>query len=302
MLGGSILGALASSGIHEVLAPVRDVMDLRSRASCESLLRREKPDLVIHAAAKVGGIKANLREPVAFLAENLTMDTNLILSALDLGINKLIYIGSSCMYPRNYRQPLVEDDILGGHLEASNEGFALAKIAASKLCTYASASLGVAYKTLVPSNLYGPGDTFDLESAHLLAAVVGKVHLAKMANAREVEVWGQGTARREFTYVGDIASWMVSHLDFIEGLPPILNLGVGVDYSINDFYTTAMKVMNYEVPLIHDPTKPEGMKAKLMDSSLAKAHHGWNPTTDLTQGIEKTYQWFLDRQETGARL
>jgi GDP-L-fucose synthase len=302
MLGGNVVQAFQSAGTGSVLGVTRDDLDLRDAEALAALLKETKPDLVVHAAAMVGGIQANIKNPFDFLHSNLSMDANVVQSCVAAGVQKLIYLGSSCMYPKNFRQPLVETDVLAAPLEPTNEGYAIAKIAGSKLCEYASESFGLNYKTIIPSNLYGPGDNFNPGSSHLLASVIRKVHQAKESGSDGIDVWGSGGARREFTFVGDLASWVAASVDDIESLPPLLNLGIGVDYSIDEFYLAAMKIIGYQVPLIHDPTKPEGMMAKLMDSSLAKTHHGWNPTTALTQGIEKTYRWFIERQETGARL
>jgi GDP-L-fucose synthase len=206
------------------------------------------------------------------------------------------------MYPKDYRQPLVETDILAAPLEPTNEGYAIAKIAGSKLCEYASISFGLNYRTIIPSNLFGPADNFNPGSSHLIASVVRKVHEAKVSGATEIEVWGSGSARREFTYVGDLASWVVASLTKIDELPSTLNLGIGKDYSIDEFYAAAMSALEYQVPLVHDLSKPEGMRAKLMDSSQARASYDWDPKTDLVTGLKMTYQWFMNSQDSGARI
>jgi len=302
MLGSNLLRKINSSQEHIGIGLTRADLDLRDRKALSHILTREKPDLLIHAAAKVGGIQANIESPFDFLASNLSMDTNVIQSCISAGLENVLYLGSSCMYPKDYRQPLVESDILGAPLEPTNEGYAIAKIAGSKLCEYASYSFGLNYRTIIPSNLYGPGDNFNPDSSHLIASVIRKVHEAKLSGATEIEVWGSGSARREFTYVGDLASWVVASLPKIDELPSTLNLGIGEDYSIDEFYAAAMSALEYQVPLVHDLSKPEGMRAKLMDSSKARANYGWNPKTDLVTGLKMTYQWFLDRQEKDARL
>jgi GDP-L-fucose synthase len=293
MLGSALVRTFEALENHEVLPLTRSDLDLRNQTDFEKQLRHFSPDLVIHAAAKVGGIQANISHPVEFLADNLQMDTNIIKTSLSNGVENLLYIGSSCMYPRDYRQPLVERDILQAPLEPTNEGYAIAKIAGSKLCEYASKSLGVSYKTIIPSNLYGPGDNFKPGSSHLLASVIRKVHEAKVNGSSEIDVWGSGNARREFTYIEDLSEWIAARASSLSELPSILNVGIGVDYSVNEFYQTALDSLEVSADLRHDLTKPEGMQSKLMDSTLARQSFGWSPRTDLNTGIAKTYQWFL---------
>ena len=199
------------------------------------------------------------------------------------------------MYPKDYRQPLSESDLLMGPLEPTNEGYALAKIVGAKLCEFASSTAGVAYRTVIPSNLYGPGDNFEAKTSHLLASVIRKVHEAKLVGGNSVEVWGSGEARREFTYIDDLAEWMVKAATKVEMLPQYLNLGFGKDYSVTDFYKAAMKVIGVEAELRYDRTKPDGMKQKLLDSSLARESADWDPTTTIEEGIEETYRWYLEQ-------
>ncbi|MEN9954860.1 MAG: hypothetical protein RLZZ41_524 [Actinomycetota bacterium] len=293
MLGSALLRTFESLENHDVLPLTRADLDLRSKTDFEKQLRDFTPDLVIHAAAKVGGIQANISHPVEFLADNLQMDSNIITTSLANGVENLLYIGSSCMYPRDYRQPLVEADILQAPLEPTNEGYAIAKIAGAKLCEYASRSSDVNFKTIIPSNLYGPGDNFNPGSSHLLASVIRKVHEAKLNHSNEIDVWGSGKARREFTYIYDLSEWIAGRASSLKELPPVLNVGIGVDYSINEFYQTALESIGISAELKHDLTKPEGMQSKLMDSTLARESFGWSPKTDLNTGIAKTYQWFL---------
>jgi GDP-L-fucose synthase len=271
----------------------RSDVDLSSGLATSSKLAQVNPDLVIHTAAKVGGIQANISQPVEFLARNLEVDRNVILNSLEIGIPQLIYVGSSCMYPKDYRQPLRESDLLMGPLEPTNEGYALAKIVGAKLCEFASSTAGVSYRTVIPSNLYGPGDNFDPKTSHLLASVIRKVHEAKLAGRNSIEVWGSGEARREFTYIEDLAEWMVETATRVEMLPQYLNLGLGKDYSVTDFYKAAMRVIGVEAELSYDPTKPDGMKQKLLDSSVARESADWDPPTTIEEGIEETYQWYL---------
>lgn len=294
MLGSSLLRKfLSASPDVEVVGLTRSDVDLSSGSAISAKLDQEKPELVIHTAAKVGGIQANISQPVEFLARNLEVDRNVILNSIEIGIPQLIYVGSSCMYPKDYRQPLRESDLLMGPLEPTNEGYALAKIVGAKLCEFASSTAGVSYRTVIPSNLYGPGDNFDPRTSHLLASVIRKVHEAKLAGRNSIEVWGSGEARREFTYIEDLAEWMVEAATRVEMLPQYLNLGFGQDYSVTEFYKTAMRVIGLEAELSYDPTKPDGMKQKLLDSSLAKESADWDPTTTIEAGIEETYMWYL---------
>ena len=302
MLGSNLLKKINSLQEHSTIGLTRADLDLRDPKALGQILTREKPDLLIHAAARVGGIHANVESPFEFLASNLIMDTNVIQSCISAEIENVLYVGSSCMYPKDYRQPLVETDILAAPLEPTNEGYAIAKIAGSKLCDYASASFGLNYRTIIPSNLYGPGDNFNPGSSHLLASVIRKVHEAKVTGASEIEVWGPGTARREFTYVEDLASWVAASVGEVANLPGILNLGIGLDHSVDEFYLAAMEAIEFEVKLLHDLSKPEGMKAKLMDSSKARNNNYWDPQTDLVAGLQKTYTWFLESQDKDARL
>ena len=302
MLGTALVNRISKNPAHEVVGVTRRDLDLRDAEGLRSFVDGHRPDVLIHAAAKVGGIQANIRSPFEFLAANLSMDTNVVQTCIAAQVQNVLYIGSSCMYPKDFRQPLMESDILGAPLEPTNEGYAIAKIAGSRLCEYASSSFGLNYKTLIPSNLYGPGDNFNPQSSHLIASVIRKVHEAKESSLEHLEVWGSGSARREFTYIGDLAAWISENLERIGELPSLLNLGLGKDYSIDEFYQTAMAVIGHEVPLVHDNSRPEGMRARLMDSTAARDKFGWTPKTDINEGITKTYEWFLKTKESSARL
>ena len=291
MLGSSIRRQW-NDDLGELVAVGRSEADLANPVATNSLLQATKPDVVIHAAARVGGIAANMSSQSSFLMDNLMIDANVIRSAKAAGASKLIYIGSSCMYPRDYRQPLVEADILAAPLEPTNEGYAIAKIAGGKYCEFLSAEGGIAFKVIIPSNLYGPDDDYSLSHGHLVAAALRKAHLAKTTGAATIDVWGDGTARREFTFVDDLASWIVATAPNIEGLPSYLNVGVGVDHSVLDYYRYALGTVGYECELVTDPSKPAGMQQKLMDSSAARAF-GWLPTTGIEQGMALAYKRFL---------
>lgn len=295
MLGSSIARLAASKGDVELILWDRSTVDLLDTERVHQLLGEVRPDVIIHAAAKVGGIHANIAQPVEFLAENLAMDSHLLMSALRHSVPNFVYVGSSCMYPRDYRQPLVEADILAAPLEPTNEGYALAKISGSRLASYISKQYGLNYKTIIPSNLYGPGDNFDAKSSHLVAACLAKVHDAKKSKTGTIDVWGDGLARREFTYVDDLSDWIMKALPDIAYWPNLMNLGLGKDYSVNEFYAAAMDAVGYRVELVHDLSKPTGMHQKLMDSTLARETCGWAPSTDIQVGMMTTYFNFLER-------
>jgi GDP-L-fucose synthase len=292
MVGSAIVRSLEGNSEFSVTGLSRSDVDLRDSRAFSEKLAKIKPDVVLHTAARVGGIQANIAQPVDFLASNLQMDTSVITSCLEAGIENLVYFGSNCMYPKDYRQPLIETDILAGPLEPTNEGNALAKISGAKLCEYASASMGVNYKTIIPSNLYGPGDNFQPGSSHLLASIIRKVSAAKDSGSKTIDVWGSGAARREFTYIQDLSDWLASTLNRLSELPSVLNVGAGIDHSVDEFYLRTMKAMGVEAKLVHDLGKPEGMRAKLLDSSLARREHGWVTPTSLETGIHNTLQWF----------
>jgi GDP-L-fucose synthase len=285
MLGRSLIKEFRDVGRQDVVGISRADFDLRQGDRLRSFLREKGARTVIHCAAKVGGIADNVKNPVAYLEENLALDRSLIMSSLEVGVKDLIYIGSSCMYPKDLSRNLVETDLLAGALEPTNEGYALAKIVGSKLCEYISSQFDHNYRTIIASNLYGPEDNFSVESGHLVASVIRKSIDAKNSDADSIEVWGDGTARREFTYVGDLAKWLVSITDNISELPQYLNVGAGVDYSVDDYYTMAMECLGVNLKLRHDQSKPNGMRSKLMDSSNALNNHNWKPETSISAGI-----------------
>ena len=276
----------------EIIGLSRSEVDLRDREATLAMLTEIKPDLIIHCAAIVGGIAANVAHPTAFLSDNLLLDTSVISGAMAVGVPRLIYIGSSCMYPRDYRQPLVETDLLAAPLEPTNEGYAIAKIAGSKLCEYASREFGLTYKTIIPSNLYGPNDDYDSGKSHLVAAAISKIHRAKLADDPTVEIWGDGSARREFTYVEDLGQWLTANIDQIDEWPSMMNVGYGHDHSVLEFYEIAKRVVGYDGDFVFDTSKPAGMHQKLMDSTVATTF-GWNPTTDVPNGMAKAYEIYL---------
>jgi GDP-L-fucose synthase len=293
MVGRNILEHPAIEDF-QVLAPRSSELDLRDFSSVQQYLARQKPDLVIHAAGKVGGIQANMLEPVGFLLENMDMGRNIMLASYQAGVKKLINLGSSCMYPRNFSEPLTEGMILKGELEPTNEGYALAKVVTARLCDYiVREDPSYQFKTLIPCNIYGRHDKFDPKYSHLLPAIIHKVHQAKVNNDPTVEIWGDGSARREFMYAGDLADAIVSAIENFESLPSYMNIGLGHDYTINEYYQAAADVMGYRGKFVHDTTKPVGMARKLV-SVERQLEWGWKFKSDLASGIQNTYQFYQE--------
>ncbi|TFC82995.1 NAD-dependent epimerase/dehydratase family protein [Cryobacterium cheniae] len=281
----------------ELIVVRREDADLTDAVATKAMIRGARPEIVLHAAARVGGIAANIADPAGFLMDNLLIDSSVLKAAFDLGVEKVVYFGSSCMYPRDYRQPLMEADLLAAPLEPTNEGYALSKIVAAKYCEYVADQFGRSFRVVIPSNLYGPDDDYSLGHGHLVAAAIAKAHAAKLAGSTQIGVWGDGTALREFTYVGDLASWVVANLDRIDSWPTMMNLGFGRDHSVLDYYQAAMEVVGWKCELVLDTSKPAGMHQKLMSSDVAK-QHGWAPQTELLDGMRIAYRRFLDVSPT----
>ena len=281
-----------------IVAPGRRELDLSDYVAARTYFMRERPDAVIHAAGRVGGIQANMAHPVDFLVENVDLGRNTILAARAAGVQRLINVASSCMYPRAADNPLTEDLLLKGELEPTNEGYALAKIFATRLCEYIRReSPTFQYKTLIPCNLYGRHDKFAPAHSHLLPAIIHKVHLAKISGAPTVEIWGDGTARREFMYAGDIADAILRAVIEIQSLPDEMNVGLGHDHSINDYYTLAARVIGWQGSFAHDLTKPVGMQQKLV-STMRQSEWGWSPKTSLEEGIGLAYRYYTEEYKS----
>lgn len=292
MVGRNILEHGESSK-REFFAPDIAELDLFNFEAVKAYIAKVKPDFIVHAAGRVGGIQANMAHPVAFLLENLDMGRNLVWAARRCGVQKLINLGSSCMYPRNAPNPLKEEMVLQGELEPTNEGYALAKIAVSRLCSYISKEAPeFRYKTLVPCNLYGRWDKFSPEHSHMIPSVIRKLHLAKLNGEKTVEIWGDGTARREFMCAGDIADCIHRAIAEFDLLPELMNVGVGKDHSVDDYYQAVAEAVDYKGSFTHNLTKPAGMARKLVDTSRQTAW-GWQPKTPLKEGIAKAYEFFL---------
>jgi GDP-L-fucose synthase len=284
----------AAAAKHEILSPTSSELDLLDASAVSAWVAEHKPDVVVHAAGRVGGIQANMREPVAFLTENLDMGRNVVLAARSAGVKRLLNLGSSCMYPRNAPNPLAEQTVLTGELEPTNEGYALAKIMVARLCDYIGREdASLQYRTLIPCNLYGRHDKFDPKHSHLVPAVIHKIHQAKVDGRDTVDIWGSGKVRREFMYSGDLADCMWRALDQFDTLPAYLNVGLGKDLSILDYYHAVARIIGFEGSFVHDLTKPEGMAQKLVDTQRLESW-GWRATTSLESGIAQTYQFYLE--------
>ncbi|HEY9040410.1 MAG TPA: NAD-dependent epimerase/dehydratase family protein [Roseovarius sp.] len=298
--GGGMVGRNIREHPHAadwtILAPSSRELDLTDAAATAAYLQAEQPDIVVHAAGKVGGIQANMANPVAFLDINATIGRNVIMAARSAGVRRLINLASTCIYPRAAPNPLAEEAVLTGPLEPTNEGYALAKIMALRLCQYIRAETpDLRYKTLIPCNLYGRHDSFDTATSHMVPAVIAKIHAARETGQGTVDIWGDGTARREFMYAGDLADAVLRAAADMDALPDLMNVGVGHDHSVNDYYRAAAEVVGWVGTFTHDLSKPTGMKQKLCDTTRQTAW-GWTPQTDLRAGMAATYHFYLERQ------
>jgi GDP-L-fucose synthase len=283
---------------YDIIAPSSKELDLADAVATQKFINEIKPSAVIHAAGRVGGIQANIANPVDFLVTNVDLGRNVIMAAYYAGVPRLLNLASSCMYPRHAANPLSESLILQGELEPTNEAYALAKIFATRLCEYINRECetqgsGIRYKTLIPCNLYGRHDKFSPQNSHLIPAIIHKIHQAKASGIREVDIWGDGTARREFMYAGDLAGAVLQSLQDFDQIPDLMNIGLGLDYSINEYYASAAAVIGWDGRFVHDLSKPVGMKQKLVDISWQRTW-GWASATPLVDGIEKSYQFYLE--------
>lgn len=298
MVGSAIHRRLLSSGYENVLTRNRQELDLLDQSAVDSFLREHRPECVIVAAARVGGILANAERPAEFLYENLALTTNLIHSAYRHGVTRCLFLGSSCIYPKFAPQPIQEEALLTSSLEPTNEAYAIAKIAGLKMCEYYRRQYGVLYHSAMPCNLYGPGDNYDLRGSHVLPALIRKFHEAKEAGDDEVILWGTGKPRREFLHTDDLAD-AVLHLLQLEDPPDLVNVGAGEDVTILELAETIRSAVGFSGGITHDLSKPDGTPRKLMDSSRIRAT-GWRPSIDLPTGIARTYQSFLEETARGA--
>ena len=308
MVGGAILRQLQACGETNIVTRTHSELDLTDQASVRAFMQAERPDMVILAAAKVGGILANNRYPADFIYENLMIEANIIHQAYAAGVTRLLQLGSSCIYPRSVPQPMREDALLTGVLEPTNEPYAISKIAGIKLCESYNRQHGTDYRSVMPTNLYGPGDNFHPENSHVLPALIRRFHEAAQSGTEEVTIWGTGTPRREFLHVDDMAAASLFVLDlpktdYEANTQPMLshiNVGSGTDISILELAQKVATVTGYTGRIITDPSKPDGTPRKLMDVSRL-TQMGWSVQIGLDQGLEETYQWFLANYETFRR-
>src|SRR6267143_6436407 len=291
LVGSAMVRLLRARGFNNLITRLHSELDLRNQSAVQHFFAQEKPDIVVLAAARVGGIKANSDAPVEFLIENVEVQNNVICAAYESGVRKLIFLGSSCIYPKLAPQPIPESALLTGPLEPTNEAYAIAKIAGVKLCQAFSREYDANFISAMPTNLYGPNDKFDLETSHVLAALLRKAHEAKKTGARELVVWGTGTPRREFLHVDDCAPACLHLLEKYDS-PEIINVGCGEDISIRELAELICDVVGFDGELTWDKTKPDGTPRKLLDVSKLRAL-GWKPTIPLRDGIARTYDWFL---------
>ncbi len=294
MVGRNIADCLKSKN-YILLTPTSKELNLLDISSVDNYIKTNIPDIVIHCAGIVGGIQANIANPVKFLVENTQMGINIIMASKQAHIKRLINMSSSCMYPREAINPLGEELILKGELEPTNEGYALAKITSTRLCEYINKENdSFLYKTVIPCNLYGRYDKFDPKHSHMLPAVIRKIDKAKKQKQKTLDIWGDGTARREFMYAEDLADFIYYALENFDAMPQNINVGLGHDYTINEYYEAIAKVIGYKGKFMHDLTRPIGMKQKLIDDTKLQ-EFGWKHKTSLEDGISKIYEYYLDK-------
>lgn len=292
MVGSAITRALKEKGFTNILTRSSKELDLRNQQDVELFMQQEKPDYVFLAAAKVGGIYANNTYPAEFLYDNLMIETNLIHAAYQSNVKKLLFLGSSCIYPKFATQPIKEDELLTGTLEPTNEAYAIAKITGIKLCEYYRKQYGCNFISAMPTNLYGVNDNFDLNNSHVLPALIRKFHEAKLAGQEEVIMWGTGTPKREFLYVDDLAEACLFLMDnYSDGQH--INVGTGEDLTILELANLIKNIVGYKGRITHDLSKPDGTPRKVMDVSKLN-NLGWKASTSLESGIKKVYDWFLE--------
>ena len=293
LVGSAIVRKLQSEGYENIIERTSQQLDLRDKIMVEKFFNEEQPEYVFLAAAKVGGIHANNIYPAEFIYDNLLIEANIIHAAHQYKVKKLLFLGSSCIYPKFAPQPLKEEYLLDGQLEKTNEPYAIAKIAGITMCQAYRRQYGDCFVSVMPTNLYGINDNFDLENSHVLPALMRKFHEAKEENSVTVTIWGTGTPRREFLFVDDLAEacyFVMKNYDDAE----ILNIGTGVDIAISELAAVMAEVIGFQGEIVYDRTKPDGTPVKLLDVSKMK-NLGWQAKTHLREGIEKTYFWFINR-------
>jgi len=292
MVGSAIVRKFNKEGFTNLILKTREELDLIEQDKVEEFFKTEKPEYVIDAAAKVGGIKANSEHQADFLLENLLVQNNIIVSAFKNNVKKLLFLGSSCIYPRESPQPIKEEYLLTGKLEPTNEGYAIAKIAGMKLCEKIFEQYGKVFISCMPTNLYGQNDNYDPENSHVISALMRRIHEAKMANSKEVSIWGTGNALRDFLYVDDMAEAVFLIMDKYDK-KQFLNIGSGNEINIKDLALLIKEVVGFKGELFFDTTKPDGMPRKLLDISKI-SELGWKPKIELKVGLEKTYKYFVE--------
>ena len=304
LVGSALVDGLKSRGEQSLVLRTRQELDLLEQEQVRNFFAEQRPSSVFLAAAKVGGIHANNTYPAEFIYENLMIQSNIIDAAYHNGVDRLLFLGSSCIYPKFAPQPMHEEHLLTGPLEPTNEPYAVAKIAGIKMCQSYNRQYGTRYLALMPTNLYGSGDNFDLENSHVLPALIRRFHDAKEQGAESVVIWGTGTPRREFLFVDDMAEASLFLMDmpdikFLElvndAVTPLVNIGFGSDVSISELAELIREIVGYSGSLEFDTSRPDGTPQKLLDVSRMKSL-GWQAGTTLADGIEKTYNWFLDHQ------
>jgi GDP-L-fucose synthase len=300
LVGSAIRRRLEQEGYGNLLLRSRNELDLEDQAAVFRLFRTERPEYVFLAAAKVGGILANSRYPAEFIRSNLSIQLNVVEAAYRSGVSKLMFLGSSCIYPKHAPQPIREEYLLSGLLEPTNQAYAVAKIAGIELCQAYNRQYGTNYVSVMPTNLYGPGDNFDLENSHVLPALIRKFHDAKLSNAPTVTIWGTGAPRREFLHVDDMADACVFLMNGYDG-SEIVNIGCGEDISIAELAGIVRDAVGFQGELVFDSSKPDGTPQKLLDVSRLRAL-GWNPTKSLREGIAETYAWYAAQAQPAATL
>lgn len=299
MVGSAIVRKLDAEGYTNIITRTSKELDLRRQDQVEDFFAQEKPNYVFMAAAKVGGIVANNTYPADFMYDNMMIEMNVINNAHKNGVEKLLLLGSSCIYPRMATQPIQEDSLLTGTLEKTNEAYALAKISGLKYCEYLNTQYGTDYISAMPTNLYGPNDNYHPENSHVLPALIRRVHEAKMNNTKEVVVWGTGKVLREFLYVDDLADASLHLMEHYSGNEPI-NIGTGKDLSIAELASLVKTVVGYEGDIVYDTSKPDGTPRKLLDVSKL-SDMGWSYKTELEEGIKLAYQDFLNSEVRAER-
>ena len=278
-----------------IIAPSSKELDLTNSEKVEDFVVKCQPHIIVHAAGHVGGIQANIASPITFLERNVLIGRNIVMAGYKTGVRRLLNLASTCMYPKLAQNPLREDMILTGELEHTNEGYALAKIMTTRLCQYIRREdPSVQFKTMIPCNLFGRYDKFEPKNSHLLPAIINKVHVAKVNKEKTVEIWGDGTVRREFMYASDLADAILRAADNINLLPDLMNCGVGYDHSINEYYQNVADVIGWEGQFLHSLSKPVGMKQKLCSIERQSAW-GWTASTSLRNAISKTYDFYLSQ-------